>query len=481
MLFQREAGRLLIALAIAFTALLVGAAYWAVNGSGTILLRSDNPRIFAAEAAVQRGAIFDRNGALIAHSLPTSQRVGAAMRRIYPDMAFFGTVGYFSQRYGVNGVEAAYDSLLHGRARAADDARDLMNTLLRRPRTGDDVMTTLDSSVQAALADGFEGYRGGAVVLDARSGEVLGLISRPTYDPNTLDADWETLVSAPDNPFFNRAVQGRYQPGGALESVLMASALLTGLDLDTTFERGAEPLILNGLTMTCAIPSVPDTAMSSITLRQAYFQSCPRAFAALGDLLPDGVLNTTIRSFQIAVIPDFPGYPPNPTPTPMPDEPTPEAETPANEAFFVGQGTLLVSPLSMARIAAGIANDGDAPQPRLLRAIRPSGTSAWMADSTFIPTTPMTTQSAARGVQRLMREAVESGVVAGARVPGIDVGGHVSFAYTGDETLTWFLAFAGDGAGRRVALALVLEGAADPAHATQIGARALAAALSSSP
>jgi peptidoglycan glycosyltransferase len=475
-LFQREAGRLLIALAIAFALMLLAAAYWAVTGSEGILLRTDNPRIFAAEAAVRRGAIFDRGERLIAQSIPTSERVGAAMRRVYPNDAFFGAIGYFSQRYGVNGIEAAYDTLLHGRQNADRDAGDLLQSLLRRPRVGDDIMTTLDSTVQAALSEGFAGLKGGAVVLDAHTGAVLGLLSRPTYNPNTLDADWEALVDAPDNPFFNRAVQGRYQPGGALQVVFMASALLSGFNPDTPFEEGARPLELNGLNIVCARTpaAMPER---TLTLRQAFSSGCPRPFAVLADRLPAGVINASIASFQLNAPLSFPGYPPLPIPdeTGLPDD-TAVGQT----AFLTGQGALLVSPLTMARIAAGIANDGDAPQPRLLHATRPAETETWLIDTTFIPTTPMTTQTAARGIQRLMRETVASGLIEDAQIAALNMGGHVSFAYTGSETLTWFLGFGGNGSGR-VAVALVLEGEADPQRAAAIGARALIAAFADAP
>ena len=61
-------------------------------------------------------------------------------------------------------------------------------------------------------------YHGAVVVLNIPSGEVLAIVSLPTYDPNTLDTNWEQLTQAAGKPFFNRALQGAYQPGGTLET-----------------------------------------------------------------------------------------------------------------------------------------------------------------------------------------------------------------------------------------------------------------------
>jgi peptidoglycan glycosyltransferase len=64
--------------------------------------------------------------------------------------------------------------------------------------------------------------------MDVDSGDILALVSQPTYDPNMLDADWEQLESDPDAPLLNRATQGLYQPGGVLQPVVLAAALEAG-------------------------------------------------------------------------------------------------------------------------------------------------------------------------------------------------------------------------------------------------------------
>jgi peptidoglycan glycosyltransferase len=471
--FTREINRLLIGLLICFGIVGLAAAYWAVAGSDTLLQREDNPRRVEAEASILRGDILDRNGELLVTS--EQNESGSTIRRyLYPET--YSALGYYSLRYGVSGVEEAFNALLRGDDVERDFSAVFAGNMLHHPQEGADIQLTLDLGIQRAAVEAMRGHTGAIVVLGVPDGDVLALVSQPTFDPNSLDVDWETLKADPNNPFFNRAVQGSYQPGGALETPLLAAALLVGLPLDTEIADATAAVGLNGLEVSCAVR----LSTIALSLRDAYAFACPKPFDELVDTLGPNTINAVFDTFRLAI--------PQPLfrPTSIQPEETLEAATFEVSAEDVrlnalGQGSLNVSPLNMAMMAAAIVNDGNAPQPYLLRETRAPGTDAWIPTLGVRPTIAVTTISAARQLQDLMRNAVANGAAQNAGRPNIDIGGHASLAFSGEGTLAWFVGFSTLTGGQGVAVAVILENSNDPGLASDIGGTALMAAQAALP
>jgi peptidoglycan glycosyltransferase len=468
---NREANRLLAGILAAFLIVTLSAAYWAAIGPDTILQRDDNPRRFEAEARLIRGSIYDRNDELLAVSV---QQPNRRQQRVYPHPEVSSLVGYASLRYGVGGAEAAYNTTLRGDDLPQDSTTQLISGLLHRPQTGTDIRLAVDIHVQQILTQAMRSLKGAAVVIAVPSGDILALASLPTYDPNTLDSDWEQLVNHPDNPFFNRALQGRYQPGGTLATPLMAAALLSRQAIDEIIPEATRTIQLSDVAVTCAVR----LTSSSLSLREAYAFACPSPFASLAQSLGSETLEVMLQTFhydQPAVIPGFQFTQPSGE-----SLISTQALITINEDSLVaealGQGALTVSPLQMAMMAAAIVNDGNAPQPNLLLAARLPGSETWLRTQTVRPTVPYSTAGTARQLQDLMREAVAFGAAANAGRAGIDIGGHASLAYSGEETQAWFIGFATLPARRGIAIAVVLEDSNDPGLAADIGGTTLAAA-----
>jgi peptidoglycan glycosyltransferase len=467
MQFSREINRLLIGLLVSFFIVAVAAAYWAVVGPETVLQRDDNPRRFVAEASIRRGGIFDRDGEVLVRTVASNG--GLTRNTIYRET--YGALGYFSQRYGASGTEAAYDDLLRGETLTRDFGDTLLDELLHRPQVGSDIQVSLDLNVQQAAARALNGQTGAVVVMAVPSGEVLAMVSSPTYNPNTLDADWDTLRTSPGQPFFNRAVQGRYQPGGTLETPLMAAALINDRPINVPLEPATHAVQVDDVTLNCAVrlPEIP------LSLRESYAFACPFPFVVLGEALGASALEATLDTFHLSKPPTLPGY----------DDQTPQLTvTPALAsasqddiiAAAAGQGELTVSPLTMAMMTAGIVNDGNAPQPSMLIATRAPGAESWTPVQSIRPTVPIATTNTARQLQDLMRYAVASGAAQNAGRPNVDIGGHASVAYAGENPLSWFIGFATISGRRGVSIAVVLENSADPGLAADIGGTVLAAA-----
>ncbi len=460
MMLNREINRVLIGVLVAFSLIVLSSSYWTIAGPNTIYQRDDNPRLVEAERAIQRGNIVDRDDNFLAIS-----EQDRSVKRLYPHSEASSMVGYSSLRYGVGGAEAAYNSLLRGDTLPSDLTTSLINDLLHRPQAGSHIKLTLNLHVQQTLAAALADQRGAAVVLEVPSGGILGLVSVPGYDPNTLDSDWEILVAAPEKPFFNRALQGNYQPGGLLETPLMAAAIVANQPLSAFTENATQPVRIGDVDLVCAA-----SPSSDLTLTQAYAFACPYPFTELAATLGIEQITETFDLFHLAQPPTLPGFIPEPDSS---DNQTLSGINIAPEDLrdaALGQGALTVTPLQMAVMAAAVINDGNAPRPFTLLSTRAPDAAEWTKDTITRPTIAYMTQQTARQIQDLMREGVANyGSAVNAARSGIDIGGHATLAFSGEETQAWFIGFATLDGGRSIAVAIVLENSLDPGLAADLG------------
>lgn len=470
--FNREISRLLIGLLTAFLLVTIAAAYWALIGEESLLLRGDNPRLVEEEATLLRGSLLDREGTLLAQSIPQENGL---VRREYLHPAMYSALGYFSLRYGAGGIEAAFNSILRGDTLPLTLDTYFEQDMLHRPRRGSDVRLTLSLEIQQAVETALGPRTGAAVILAVPDGEVLALVSHPAFDPNTLDTEWDKLVADPGKPFFNRVLQGVYQPGGMLQTPLMAAAILTNHPLDTVTEDAAMPVQSGTLQLTCAVE--PPAQTVDFTLAYAY--GCPRPFRVLAETLGEKTVADIFAAFRLSE-PSVPaGFSAQPMATAeATPEITPEA-TPETTWLdnALGQGSQTINPLSMAGIVAAIVNQGNAPQPYFIQAVRAPETELWQDARPLAASVPMITIPAARRLGELMIANVQSGTASPAHVDGLTIGGHAALAYSGETTQSWFIGFVMVDGNRSAVIAVVLENSRSPAEAAAIGGMALQTAF----
>jgi penicillin-binding protein 2 len=148
---------------------------------------------------------------------------------------------------GKTGVERSFENNLHGDAgfrhlianargrQIPADTSELLDSLPmdETPSPGSNVYLTLDLDLQQVAYDAMDGRRGAVVALDPRNGEILALVSTPSFDPNPFavgmsTAQYGALQNNLDRPLFNRAVIGSYPPGSTIKPMLALAALETG-------------------------------------------------------------------------------------------------------------------------------------------------------------------------------------------------------------------------------------------------------------
>ncbi|CAM5339128.1 penicillin-binding protein 2 [Rhodanobacter lindaniclasticus] len=184
-------------------------------------------------------------GPLFAHVIGYVGRIDADdLQRLDPDR-YQGT-----SHVGRSGVERSYEDLLHGKPgyellEVNADGRTQHVLETHAPTPGRSLYLSIDVRVQKAAEAAFEGRPGAAVAIDPRNGQVLAMVSVPTFDPNLFvngisQADYRALTTNPDKPLYNRALRGVYPPGSTVKPFLALGGLELGLrkPSDTVYSNG---------------------------------------------------------------------------------------------------------------------------------------------------------------------------------------------------------------------------------------------------
>jgi len=446
---------------IAVFMLVAGVAiYWSVLVAPMLNARADNPRQVDRLANIQRGQIVDRDGVLLAYSESDGQR----QTRVYPLTSTYSALGYYSLRYGSGRAEAAYDDLLTGAEQAEDDLGSYFEReLLHQAVVGTDVQLTLIAELQTHLADTLAGHTGAGVLLSVPEGEVHAMVSLPAYNPNELDARWDEFVEMEGDLFFNRVIQGVYQPGHLLQIPLIVGAMVDRFDLEEPIPNAQPQITLDDLALTCTTSPDADT----LNLSDAFIFGCPGVFAALISTQDVGVVEAWLDMFALQERPLLAGFEALPEET-LTDETLRSQSTLLEDAL--GQGDIQVSPLQMASMIGAAINRGNAPEPHLLRSIRPPEAETWQPVPVVTTSLPIMTETTAQALQTMLRDSV---LLIDPTLEGQRIGGKTALAFSGEETQTWFVGYVRTGQDRGFAIAIVLEDTDDPAVVAEIGINVL--------
>ncbi len=461
-----------------FAVLLAQVTYLQVVAADRIAAHPANvARRLVAEYRVQRGPILAADGrTVLARSRPTGGQL--RYRRRYPHGPLYaGVTGFVSPIFGATKLEATYGAELLGDIPELVP-RTLADLILGRPRRGATVVTTIVPEVQRAAATALGGLPGAVAAVDPATGDVLALVSNPSYDPNPLASHdprevrraWRRLNADPAKPLLSRATDELFPPGSAFKIVTAAAALEHGLGPDSTWPNPRElPLPLTVETLENFGGSACLGGAPRITLADALRVSCNVTFGQVGLALGAEALAAQARAFGFAAragAGDIPFDAPFQEGV-FPDPDYFEGNDPLLAFSAIGQADVATNPLHMALVAAAIGNDGVMMRPRLVREVRdPQG----RVIRRVLPEPygrPISAQTAAR-LTAMMVAVVESGTGTAARIPGVQVAGKTGTAQHGDGQAphAWFVAFAPAQAPRVAVAVVVLSGGSLGSEAT---------------
>jgi penicillin-binding protein 2 len=235
-----------------------------------------------------------------------------AHRRLYPRNGFMAhLIGYVGEvtedmlnqpqfelyspgdMVGVSGVERQYNTVLMGKngsrqALVNSKGREVGRLGESAAEPGQQLKLTIDIDLQIAAEQALEGRNGAIVAMDPRTGEILAMVSRPTFDPNDFSVrisrdEWNKLVNDDDHPLLNKAIQAQLAPGSTFKIIMATAGLQEGIaqDMKVNCSGGAE---FYGRYFKCWV--VAEHRVHGVTgITKAIYQSCDVFFYTLAEKL----------------------------------------------------------------------------------------------------------------------------------------------------------------------------------------------------
>ncbi|MFC0582469.1 peptidoglycan D,D-transpeptidase FtsI family protein [Micrococcoides hystricis] len=356
---------------VLFVALFAALSYIQVIGAPELNANSWNFRTMFKQFDSPRGAILV-SGDAIAESVPSDGEFD--YQRVYRDpMLYSGLTGFYSLSHGTSGLEAAMNDELSGQSDAQFFDR-FSELLTGDTMQGAQVELTINKNIQQLAYDTIpNGVRGTVVVTEVKTGNVVAMVSKPSYDTNELavqstakaQENMKKIMDIPGlSPYNNRATSALIAPGSTFKIIDTVAALETGdYDKDTELENpdrirlpGTQTTVPNFHGGICS--GRPEAPLSFV-----FAQSCNTPFIQMAQDLGDEKIRKTAENFGFGE--QF-KIPLDVTASSFP------AELNGAELGLasIGQHDVKVTPLQMNMVAAAIANEGKLMKPNLIKAVR---------------------------------------------------------------------------------------------------------------
>ncbi|MBV8933753.1 MAG: hypothetical protein JO285_14520, partial [Kutzneria sp.] len=444
--------RIGLAMMVMIVLLLANLTYVQVINADTYAKDPANTRTLLEEYSRQRGQIVSATGTILANSVETKD--AQRYLRKYPDGAMYAPItGYYSSMYGTTGIEHAEDDVLNGSS-AKLFVRRLSDLITGRTPQGGNVRLTIDPKTQQAAFQAMtaQHYTGAVVAIKPATGEILAMVSTPSFDPNPLashdDNDQQTLMNQlkgdPKQVLVNRAVQEKLPPGSTFKLVVAAAALSSGTADANTPSLPADATITLPDTATTlsnfANQPCPESTNNQVSVATAIKYSCNTAFATLAGKVGKDNLTAQAAKFGIGQ---------NDLTIPLPVVASTVGSLSDQASLYqsgIGQRDVALTPLQDAMVAATIANGGIRMQPQLVRDILAPDMSAI---SSFAPEEagdPAVTKDIADQLRDMMIQS-EAHTGGDGKVPGRTIASKTGTAEHGNSPKTtpphaWYVAFA---------------------------------------
>jgi penicillin-binding protein 2 len=379
-----------------------------------------------------------------------------AHRRLYPRNGFMAhLVGYVGEVtedmlnqpqfelynpgdvVGVSGVEKQYNALLMGkngsrRAIVNSKGREVSRLDETPAEPGKQLKLTLDIDLQIAAEQAIEGKNGAIVAMDPHTGEILAMVSRPTFDPNDFRMkisrdEWNKLITDPDKPLLNKAIQAQLAPGSTFKILMATAGWQEGIaqNLNVHCNGGA---IFYGRRFGCWVKS----GHGEVDLTKAIYQSCDVFFYTLAEKLGIDRIAKYATAFGLG----------QKTGIDLPNEVTgvmPSEEWKirnfkqkwfAGETISVGigQGAVAITPVQLMRAIAAISMQGRMVVPHV---INPSNLPAGYVETTNyaeVKNIPVDATGWNTITDAMSRVLLPEGTAPSAHIPGIDIAGKTGSA-----------------------------------------------------
>lgn len=328
-----------------FLSLIVYMVYFNLQMADSLNNDPHNAKMDANTSQVIRGRIYSADQEILA---ATNVEEDGSESRIYPYSNIFShVIGY--NTLGKSGLEAIYNNDLMKSNSSIQDhiGSENNNTKLN----GDNLVLTLDSRLQQAAYNALGAYRGAVVVMEPSTGKILAMVSKPDFDPNNIENEWEEL-NADDSrsPLLNRATQGLYPPGSTFKIVTALEYLREHPTDYQNYAYDCQGYTNNDdVTIKCYDYEVHGYE----DLKSSFQHSCNTSFANIGLQSDLGQFRKLAEELLFnQKLPTILAYSKSRFDL---DEKSSAGDVMTTS---IGQGNTLVSPFHMALITCAVANDG---------------------------------------------------------------------------------------------------------------------------
>ena len=411
-------------------------------------------------------------GSLLAHVLGY---VGPISADEYQEMK---EKGYLYRDFiGKTGVELSYEDLLRGKPGKklieVDAAGRELNTISERsPVDGSSLVLSIDLDLQAKVSEALQQYAAGsenaaAAVMDVKTGEILAMVSLPTFDNNIFsgpisDDKLAELINSSGKPLVNHDLSEQYPPGSTFKTTVGSAALQEGIATPyttitsrgyITVENEFDPNVVYVYPDWRALGALDfygGIAMSS----NVYFYylaggKADEGFRGLGE---ERVARYA-RAFGLGAATgiDLPGESPGLVPDASWKESSIGEPWTLGDTynFGIGQGYVAATPLQMLTAVAAIANGGQLLTPHVVKEVRDSHGNVLKTIDRQLRDTVQVEDGYLKVVRDAMRQSVTQGVAKNAAVNGVAIAGKTGTAEFGPDlgdgkhaTHGWFVGFA---------------------------------------
>ena len=341
---------------------------------------------------------------------------------------------------GQYGLEEQFEIFLRGekgvKTVEVDAAGRELRVLMQQDSVpGDNLVLTIDKDLQLLLEREMADKEGAVVVLNPQNGNILAMVSKPSFDPNIFakgvsHSDWRNLTTDASHPMENRTIKGQYPPGSTYKIVLAAAALEKGIINEETLYTCPGYFSLGSRAYRCWKKG----GHGPVAIHRAIVESCDVFFYQLGYHLGVDTIAQYARGFGLGAITGF--NPKNEKSGLIPTqawklsarkEPWHPGET---ISAAIGQGYNMTTPIQLANLIAAVGNGGTLYRPQIVSHIQ--GEDGKIKNKTRpeiigrLPVSPQTLEIVRKGLLGVTTE--RGGTGWRARVPGIEIAGKTGTA-----------------------------------------------------
>ena len=430
-----------------FIGLIAYLGYFVYSDREIMINNAYNPRQAILAEKNIRGTIYSREKEVLAETKVSKTKKET---RVYPYGDLFShVIGYASN--GRMGVESLSNYYLISSDISVEEK--VQNELDGVKNMGNSVITTLDVNLQQVLSDALGVYKGAAIAIEPKTGKILAMVSKPDFDPNEIQENWEDIINDDSSTvLLNRVTQGLYPPGSTFKIVTALEYIREHPESYQEYHYTCNgKFTLNDSSIQC----YHGTVHGSLDLKESFAKSCNSSFANIGTSLDYDDFEKTLKSLLFnQALPVAFNYKKSSIAVSSSTKPTDMMQ------LAIGQGANEITPLHLTMLTEAIANDGILMTPYMVDTVI-NGDEEIVKQYEPTPYGELMTNAEAEILASYMEEVVQNGT--GRKLSGLSytaAGKTGSAEYNGvkEDSHAWFTGYAPVD-DPEIVVTIILEGA----------------------